>query len=51
MINGTKQMERIHHLHNRSTQLIYKEKPIERVFSFRLLGLLIYKKFDWIKQM
>ena len=51
MINGTTQMGRIHHLDNRTTQVIYKEKPIERVFSFKLLGLLICKKFDWTKQM
>ena len=51
MIIGTKQVVRVHVLDKRSIRVICNEKPLEPLllFSFKLLGTLIDKDFDWTK--
>ena len=43
---GTKHSGRVHDLDHRPIQAICNKNPIERVFSFKLLVMLIDKSFD-----
>ena len=47
MIVGTKQLGRVHDLDQIPIQVICHKNPIERLSSFKLLGMLIDKSFDW----
>ena len=44
---GTKQLGRVHDLDQIPIQVICNKNPIERLSSFKLLGMLIDKSFDW----
>ena len=47
MIVGTKQLGRVHDLDQIPIQVICNKNPLERLSSFKLLGMLIDKSFDW----